>query len=53
MSVIRVGSTNQYADNWAAVFGKTAKPAAGKKAKAVKKSVKKAAKKSKKSAKRR
>ena len=49
MSVIRVGSTSKYADGWAAVFGKAAKPAAGKKAKAVKK----AAKKSKKSAKRR
>jgi hypothetical protein len=49
MSVIRVGSTSKYADGWAAVFGKAAKPAAGKKSKAVKK----AAKKSKKSAKRR
>lgn len=42
MSVIRVGSTNKYAENWSAIFeGKKA----AKKAKAVKKAAKKKAKK--------
>ncbi|MFM8379933.1 MAG: hypothetical protein ACKOB1_11490 [Planctomycetia bacterium] len=44
MSVVRVGSTSQYAENWAAIFGGT-KPKKAKKAKAVKKAAKKKAKK--------
>ena len=44
MSVIRVGSTSNYADGWALVFGKAAKPAA-KKAKPAKKTKAKAKKK--------
>jgi len=42
MSVIRVGSTSKYAENWAAIFGGTK---TAKKAKAVKKAAKKKAKK--------
>lgn len=57
MSVIRVGSSSQYAENWAAIFGgtmaKKAKKVATKAAKAVnKKPAKKKAAKKKASAKR-
>ena len=45
MSVIRVGSNAQYADNWGHVFGRTTKAAKKTAKKAAKKSVKKAAKK--------
>jgi len=44
MSVIRVGSTSNYADGWALAFGKAAKPAA-KKSKPAKKAKAKAKKK--------
>ena len=44
MSVIRVGSTSNYADGWSLAFGKAAKPA-GKKAKPAKKTKAKAKKK--------
>jgi len=47
MSVIRVGSTSKYADNWTAIFGgkKAAKKAKKAKAKAAKKPAKKKSKK--------